>query len=157
VDVPIVLQRLRNLVPWGPNAQTGSTYAELVSTWPATSGTPPTEAEMLTEWQVYLSEWGGFAPGTPEYKELAARRADAAGLDAPTGAPRVLRAVVSLTVDELNDLRDWISLFKAATASATSLADLKARVAALPNLPARTLQQARTAIVNKVEAGQVDG
>jgi hypothetical protein len=97
-----------------------------------------------------------------------ARAEDAAGLDAPTGAPRVLRATVSLTVDELNDLRaavnglrTWITQFKSATASATSLADFKARVAALAdmpaNLPARTLQQARTAIVNKVEAGQVDG
>jgi hypothetical protein len=86
-----------------------------------------------------------------------AREEDAAGLDAPTGAPRVLRAVVALTVDELNDLRSWVTAFKAATAAATSLADLKTRVANLPNMPARTLQQARTAIVNKVEAGQVDG
>jgi hypothetical protein len=157
MDIPIVLQRIRNLVPWGPMAQTGVSYADFVAAWPATSGTPPTEAEMLAEWQEYLAEWGGFAPGTPEFAALVARRADAAGLDAPTGGPRVLRAVVALTVDELNDLRSWVTAFKATTAAATSLADLKTRVANLPNLPARTLQQARAAIVNKVEAGDVDG
>jgi hypothetical protein len=68
----------------------------------------------------------------------------------------VLRAVVSLTVDELNDLRTWTRNFKAATAAATSLADLKVRVAALANLSDRTLVQARTAIVNKIEQGEVD-
>jgi hypothetical protein len=87
---------------------------------------------------------------------LKARTADAEGLTGTVGTPRVLRAVVSLTVDELNDLRTWTRNFKAATAAATSLADLKVRVAALANLSDRTLVQARTAIVNKIEQGEVD-
>lgn len=84
------------------------------------------------------------------------RGADAAGLDAPTGESRVLRAVVKVLVDELNALRQWDTAFKAATAAATTLADLKARVAALPNLPDRTLAQARSAIVTAVNAGAAD-
>ena len=68
----------------------------------------------------------------------------------------LLRGVVSVLVDEVNALRDWVTSFKAATAAATSLANLQTRVAALPAMPDRTLAQARTAIVNAINAGTVD-
>lgn len=63
---------------------------------------------------------------------------------------RAYRAVASIMVDEINALRDWVTSFKAAVAAATSLADLKTRVAALNDLPDRTLAQAKTAFINKI-------
>jgi hypothetical protein len=62
-----------------------------------------------------------------------------------------LRVTVKLLVDELNILRQWITDFKAATAAASSLANLKTGVAALPNVPQRTYQQAKTAINNLID------
>ena len=62
-----------------------------------------------------------------------------------------LRVTVKLLVDELNVLRQWLTSFKAETAAATSLADLKARVATLPNTPDRTYAQAKTAINNLID------
>lgn len=84
------------------------------------------------------------------------RAGDAAALSAPAGEARVLRAVVKVLVDELNALREWDVAFKAAVAAATSLADLKTRVAALPDLPDRTLAQARNAVVAAVNSGAAD-
>ena len=66
---------------------------------------------------------------------------------------RAYRAVAAIMVDEINSLRDWITIFKAAVAAATSLADLKTRVAALPDLPDRTLQQAKNAFIAKIQGG----
>ncbi len=67
--------------------------------------------------------------------------------------PRAYRAIASLTLDEINTLREWIVSFQAAVAAATSLANLQTRVAALPNLPDRTLAQAKTAFIAKVNSG----
>ncbi len=67
--------------------------------------------------------------------------------------PRAFRAVAGLVVDEINTLRQWIVAFKAATAAATSLANLQTRVAALPDLPDRTLAQAKSAFISKVNSG----
>jgi hypothetical protein len=63
------------------------------------------------------------------------------------------RAIASLTVDEINTLREWIVAFKVATAAASSLANLQSRVAALPDLPDRTLSQAKAAFISKVNSG----
>ena len=64
---------------------------------------------------------------------------------------RALRACLKVTIDEINNLRQWITAFKAATAAATSLADLKTRVAALADTPNRTYNQARTAITSVID------
>jgi hypothetical protein len=75
------------------------------------------------------------------------------GLDADA---KLKRAIASVLVDEVNILRGlWMS-FKAEVAAATNLADLKARVANLPNTPDRTLAQAKTAIANRLDDGTVD-
>lgn len=88
---------------------------------------------------------------------LLAQRTDAvAFINSPDGLGKILRAVVILTVDELNILRQWVMSFKAAVAAATSLADLKTRVAALPNLNDRTNAQARNAIEDHVDNGNAD-
>ncbi len=64
-------------------------------------------------------------------------------MDIPT------KAILLTLLDELNNLRDWITAFKAATAAATSLANLQTRVAALPNTPDRTVPQAIQAVREK--------
>ena len=66
---------------------------------------------------------------------------------------RALRSVVLVSLDEINTLRSWITSFKVEVAAASSLADLKTRVAGLPNTPARTAAQARTALRNHLDAG----
>ncbi len=66
---------------------------------------------------------------------------------------RAYRAIAALAIDEINTLREWIVAFKAATALASSLVNLQARVAALPDLPDRTLAQAKSAFISKVNNG----
>lgn len=59
------------------------------------------------------------------------------------------KAIYLTIIDETNRFRDWITQFKAATAAATSLADLKTRVAALPDFSQVTTQQAIAVVRNK--------
>ena len=68
----------------------------------------------------------------------------------------VQRAVAKITMDELNILRAWLASFKTEVAAASSLADLKTRVASLPATPARTIAQLKTAIKNEIDSGNSD-
>lgn len=52
-------------------------------------------------------------------------------------------------IDETNRIRQWITDFKAAVAAATSLADLKTRIAALNDLPQVPMNVAIQAMKNK--------
>ena len=67
-----------------------------------------------------------------------------------------LRAFADILKDEINDQRAWLTSFKAEVAASISLADFKIRVAALPNMPQRTLAQLRTAIQSRIDSGAVD-
>ncbi len=67
--------------------------------------------------------------------------------------PKAYRAIAALALDEINTLREWIVAFKAAVAAATTLPNLQTRVAALPDLPDRTLPQAKAAFIAKVNSG----
>jgi hypothetical protein len=73
-----------------------------------------------------------------------------------TGVYKSLRSAAALLVDEENLIRQWLMSFKAEVAAATTLADLKARVATLPNMPDRTMAQAKNAMKAKVNSGDVD-
>lgn len=66
------------------------------------------------------------------------------------------RAVALILIDEINNIRQWTGSFKAQVALASSLADLKTRVATLPNMPDRTLQQFKTAYTNKIDNGNAN-
>lgn len=66
------------------------------------------------------------------------------------------RAIAQTLLDEINSLRQWITDFKAQVALASSLNDLKTRVAALPNVPSRTLAQAKNAIESKIDDKSLD-
>ena len=85
-------------------------------------------------------------------------RAEAISLVNVDGSPngKAYRAVASVLVDEENDIRSWITQFKAAVAGAATLAALKTAVAGLPNMPARTLAQAKTAVQNAINGGTID-
>lgn len=126
---------------------------ERIQQWNPALGPQPTPAELGTAeasagFQAYI------APSAiaQRFRVLAA-----SGLDADATPPyKILRGTAAVLVDEINLLREWIVAFKAATAAATSLANLQTRVAALPDLPDRTVAQAKTAIQNKITAGAVD-
>ncbi len=68
----------------------------------------------------------------------------------------ILRAMGAVLMDEVNTIREWFVSFQAATAAATSLANLQTRIAALPNMPDRTMAQFKTAITTKINSGSVD-
>jgi hypothetical protein len=65
---------------------------------------------------------------------------------------RVLRAVVVLTVDELNALRTWTRDFKTLTAASANYSAFATAVSTLPTLNNRTYAQAKTAIESAVDS-----
>ena len=77
-------------------------------------------------------------------------------LGTPGGAGHLVRGVVATLIDELNSVRGWLVAFKAQVDLSSSLADLKTRIASLPDMPDRTLSQARAKVVGKVNTGAVD-
>lgn len=88
---------------------------------------------------------------------ISARSVADSLIDSSKGAElKLLRGAAAVLVDEINLVREWTVSMKAATAAATSFANLQTRIAALPTLNDRTLQQAVTAIKAKIDAGTVD-
>lgn len=88
---------------------------------------------------------------------LLAQRGGAKDIfDSAVSDGKILKAVVLLLIDELNDLRKWSRDFKTETAAATNLSNFQARVATLPTLADRTAAQARTAIRTKIDNGDAD-
>jgi hypothetical protein len=83
--------------------------------------------------------------------------ADQLATSDPAASSKLARAVVLVTLDEINLLRDFDAQLKAAVAAATSLANLQTRVAAIStNLTARTKAQLLSAIQSKIDAGDAD-
>jgi hypothetical protein len=68
----------------------------------------------------------------------------------------VLRATAAVLLDELNSHADKINAILSAVDAATSLADLKTKMAAIQDYPQRTLAQAKTSITNKIDTGDAD-
>ena len=127
----------------------------VINTWSHVD-TQPTE-QQITDWSTdaaalpsgqlfsaWLAEHGGDVIATAKRiaKELQ---------DSDEETARIIRAVVKLTVDEINTLRQWITDFKVEVAAANSLASLKTGVAGLPNVPDRTYDQARTSVTNIID------
>lgn len=86
------------------------------------------------------------------------QRAASAAMFSDPASPvsRVERAAALVVLDRVNELREWLTAFKAATAAATSLANLQTRVAALPNTPDYTAAQIKTAVQNKIASTDSD-
>lgn len=88
---------------------------------------------------------------------LPANRTSAKGISDSTAFEGIQwRAIALVTLDELNNLRQWLASFKTEVAAATTLADLKTRVGTLPAMPDRTITQVKTAYKNKIDAGTAD-
>jgi len=130
----------------------------------------PTTFE-ITSYLVPVQHWkhvGGAIVEWSQAEKDAKAAADAVALDTGTRAGArdqlvgfrsnalLLRALADILRDELNILRGNWNAFKVEVAAAASLADLKTRVAAMPNLPDRTLAQLRTAINTRVDGGTID-
>jgi hypothetical protein len=74
----------------------------------------------------------------------------------PQPPGKLTRSVLLTLLGEVNALRSWLAQFQAATAASASLADLKARVAALPAVPPRTAAQAKAAVLAELDSGESD-
>lgn len=74
-------------------------------------------------------------------------------LDNATDRLEQVDRAIALTVlhDVDTPLREWITQFKAAVAASTSLANLQTRVAALPNMPNRTVPQLIAAVKGRLQ------
>jgi len=149
-----------NLKPAGVPAEWPAEVIEREDTDPVTAGAVRmTEAEYRAHTRQHIKAWRAFMatkPTFPDRVDHIRAKAAAAFDSAKESALLLLRAEALLVLDEVNTLREWITSFKAAVAAATSLADLRNRVAVLDNLPQRTRVQVRNAIKNHVAAGEAD-
>ncbi len=128
-------------------------FSGVVSPWnPATVSVFP--SNLQTTAQPVINAFDGSQAAQDAWNALPQDQKSAVRLiNTLTPDARAYRAIAALAIDEINTLREWIVAFKAATAAASSLANLQTRVAALPDLPDRTLAQAKTAFINKVNSG----
>lgn len=88
--------------------------------------------------------------------DLMVRTSSKKKIDGFEDTPLLLRALADIIKDEINIVRAWTVSFKAEVAAATTLADLKARVATLPTLNARNLAQLKTEIKTRIDSGTID-
>lgn len=86
--------------------------------------------------------------------EVAYRASQKSNFDGASGV--YLRALVKVLLDENNNLRQWLTSFKSEVAASSNMANFQTRVAGLPNMPDRTLDQAKTAIQTKIDDKSVD-
>ncbi len=75
-------------------------------------------------------------------------------LDSQDGQQALIRAVALAALGEVNAIRSWLLNFKVQVAASVSLADLKARIAAMPNTKDRTKQQLVSAISSVIDSGE---
>ena len=88
----------------------------------------------------------------PDSPEVVQRIAEKARID----KERVLRAIVLLVLDEFNTHASKINAILTAIDGASSLAEVKTAIAAIPDYPQRTGAQLLNAIKNKIDSGDAD-
>lgn len=86
----------------------------------------------------------------------AVRAAAKAAFDAQRETEMALRAVVVLVTEEMNAMKTRVNQIMTAVDNGGTYAAAKTTIAALTDLQTRTLAQARTAILNKIDAGEAD-
>ena len=121
---------------------------------PATVQVSPPGQQAAAQAAIDAFDWS--SPAQVAWENQKSRTEAEGEVTAVTNRGKVLRALAAVLVDEINILRGWLVSFKAEVAAATNLADLKTRVAGLPNTPDRTLAQAKTAVANKISSGNAD-
>ncbi len=126
----------------------------VVSPWnPATVTVQPSNLQASAQATINAFDGSQGAYDTWVATITSAQKEAVTFMQRPDAEAKAFRAVAALAIDEINTLREWIAAFKSATALATSLANLQTRVAALPDLPDRTLAQAKAAFITKVNGG----
>ena len=149
MDILQAAVQLRPGTAWSTIGNLSSADAPLVQAEDgSTRVTVPTPAELATM----------MASDTTPAAILTAQRAAAIAelLTDPSPNAKNIRGVLLLAMNEINLLRQWIEAFKAATAAASSLANLQTRVAALSAMPDRTAAQLKTAVQAIINAGTAD-
>jgi predicted DNA-binding transcriptional regulator YafY len=86
-------------------------------------------------------------------KASASEALDRGVLQSASQAERIVIALAQMILDEFNTHSAQTSAMLAAIAAATSLADLKTRMALVSNIPQRTQQQLVNAIKAKINGG----
>ena len=125
----------------------------VVSPWnPATVSVQPSNLQTSAQSIINAFDGSQAAYDTWATIPFEQKQAVAAMVRFETEA-RSYRAIAALAIDEINALRQWITSFKAATAASTTFANFQTRVAALANLPDRTVAQAKSAFISKVNSG----
>jgi hypothetical protein len=112
------------------------------------------DGQRLTQYRTPYSAEELSAQAAQAEDDRAAREAAAAAADAAwkayqaelDNAERITKALALTILDELNRATTRIRAFDAAVAAATSLANLQTRVAALPAIPDRTVEQLKTSV-----------
>ena|ERR1043166_797591 len=141
-------QAIRTIRPGAEWNLRGDTYAGLE--WLDTVQTKPSQAEITTA----LSTCATTSDGS-----LLSDVRSGAVAESLTGGGSLgmlERGAALVIMDELNVLRQRDVDRSADVAAATSLADLKTRWAARSAFPQRTATQIKTAIQNKINAGDAD-
>lgn len=65
---------------------------------------------------------------------------------------QVDRAIALMMLHDVDTpLRDWITQFKVAVATSTNFANMQSKIAALPNMPTRTVAQLVEALKNRLQ------
>ena len=118
------------------------------------SGDVVTEAAVSTilasaEYASWLAEHGGDPV-------LTARRQTREALSAAKAESALHRAAFLVLVDEFNRHIEKFTALRDALSTATSLADAKAKAAAIEPIPARTGQDLRDAAIVKIDSGAAD-
>lgn len=125
-------------------------------TWSYTVAEGATTQQIADAASVFAAFDAGQA--AEDARRLAALRAEAKAYIASSKDAQAKkdRCTIAILLDEINDLRGWIRSCKTAARDATNFADFKTRVAALDNMPARTMTQARAKYEAMVDSGKQD-
>lgn len=112
----------------------------------------------LKYWKIVGDEVLEMSQAEKEAIDLAEQQAyelylenlkDLTNLNAIENYDKLVKAFALLTLDQINNIREWLENFKIEVSQSTSLADFKTRVASLSAMPSFSVEQFRNAIKNK--------
>ena len=138
-----------------------ATGAENITEWRHPTDDQPT-AKQLEAWRTdaaplpngqAFSQWLAEHGGDPV---LTARRQTREALSAAKAESALHRAAFLVLVDEFNRHTEKFTALRDALSTATSLADAKAKAAAIEPLPQRIGQDLRNAAIEKIDSGAAD-
>lgn len=115
---------------------------------------PDATAQQIADAQAIIDGWD-TSPAARAARQVADERLDAVA-ELARADRKLLRAFILLMLDELNGHAATINSLLTAIDNAASLAQLKVAVALIADYPTRTAQQLRTAITNRITAGDAD-